>query len=574
MNSRTTILIFSILFVYLAFVGLTHQPAVHYFYDASVTRNTGLYLSYIPFTWRGIKDFIVALLQHVDGPLYYLVLNIYSYIIYITGDLLPINPATSQFPNTILFIACAFLSYLIGEKLHSRKLGLLAAAVFTTMPWIGVVVRSNVYLQSLSVFAELLSVYFYTLFFLGEGKKRNKILAPLALALFFTTGLDWPTFIMFLVIYAFLGGKLKTFVFNVYNLFPITIVSLHTWWFFHAHAQGGTVYYHNVLFKPFRKVLGLVPSSRAVDLSAFLSFDNLTKLATSYGLTVIVAFIGVKVATSYLRPALASWRSGWADQDDDRQRLWRSLMIAGAVWFLIAMFFIVLSLKGNHFYAYVVTIPLVFLVVAVIERIPRSWLAAFFVTAICFQGYATVYTWNVMFVRGLDDRRVLAASAYILEHRPDLLEKSKTAFLPRRRPANVGQYAGGVYRRILMPAPFPVFRKVEGNFPLITKELLGFVEDYENEGRIGADWLVLTPEVLTKVGKVFYTQVFEDEQIYWVANLRDAVGREIWIGEITNKRRLLSEAPVIDAELLADIYTEKYDRVGYLIKDLDKLIRF
>ena len=179
-----------------------------------------------------------------------------------------------------------------------------------------------------------------------------------------------------------------------------------------------------------------------------------------------------------------------------------------------------------------------------------------------------------MFVRGHDDRRVLAASAYLLEHRPDLLEESKTAFLPRRRPANVGQYAGGTYRRILMPKPFPVLRKVEGNFPEITKELLDFVEGHENEGKIGADWLVLTPEVLTTSGKVFYTQVFEDEQIYWVANLRDAAGREIWIGEITDKRRPLSEAPVIDAEPLADTYTEKYDRVNFLIKDLDKLIRF
>ncbi len=63
-----------------------------------------------------------------------------------------------------------------------------------------------------------------------------------------------------------------------------------------------------------------------------------------------------------------------------------------------------------------------------------------------FQYYQTTKDWGG-FIR-VDDRRVLAASAFFIENRSDLLEKNKLAFFPLYDACNVGQYVRGQHDQI------------------------------------------------------------------------------------------------------------------------------
>jgi hypothetical protein len=170
-----------------------------------------------------------------------------------------------------------------------------------------------------------------------------------------------------------------------------------------------------------------------------------------------------------------------------------------------------------------------------------------------------------------DDRRVLAAATYLIETRPDLLEKEKRAFLPRNKPANVGQYTRGRYKRIVMPYRFPEKMKLTA---VGSKEeiLTDFINSYNNDKIIEADWLVLASETATSGDEksfLFYSELLNDPQITWEASFVDEKGRKLWLGEVTRGARVsFDNATVYRVGPLADIYTRKYDRFSFLRKDI------
>jgi len=502
----------------------------------------------------------------VDAPLEFIIFNIYPFLV---GDLFPMNPATAQFPNTVFTFAGAIFAYLIGATIGSRKLGIIAALSFALIPWLAPVMRSNVYLQALSCLLQVSTIYFFTMYFL-KGDRKYAILAPLSFAIYFSTGFDWPAFGLFLFLFTVLSGNFKKAVLNVYNIFPIFVIGVFAAWFLIAYPQGGTVYKMSVLYKPFNKVFILTQSNLTGGHFTF-DWNIIVSLITFLGIPLIASLVAIPL---YKR--LLNKENTDSGQTGDMERIRRSLFYSLSVWFLVALVTIIFSAPSNPYYLYVVSVPSVLIGSLVLDRLSLKALPAILVLGVAMHAYAIVYGWSSSYVSAADDdKRVLAVSAYLLENRPDLLAESKFAYLPRQRPANVSQYVRGANDYMIMPHFFPKTRKLDGNFPEIEKSLRDFIEAYEKDGTIAADWLVLTPEIFKKRGGPFFKKLYADPQIHWEATFKDQAGREIWLGEvIKGKSRPLSQAPVLKVDPLAEIFTKKYDRRSHLVKNLYKVIRY
>ena len=105
------------------FLGQYGQPPVHYFADGVTIRDTGLVWSSLTWNMSDEKYFLpAAVIYYMDGPLQYVILNWYQYLI---GDWVPLGPATEQFPNTVFIYLGCFFAYLIGREIHSEKFGYL-----------------------------------------------------------------------------------------------------------------------------------------------------------------------------------------------------------------------------------------------------------------------------------------------------------------------------------------------------------------------------------------------------------------------------------------------------------------
>ncbi len=101
--------------------------------------------------------------------------------------------------------------------------------------------------------------------------------------------------------------------------------------------------------------------------------------------------------------------------------------------------------------------------------------------------------------------------------------------------------------------------------------LLAFVDAYERDGLILADWVVLDSELFSGdlQASGFYGRLAKDSTIRWIACFQDS-GGEMFIGEITSGRGSpLEEAPKLDTETLSQLYRERYDRISHLKKNVE-----
>ena len=102
-----------------------------------------------------------------------------------------------------------------------------------------------------------------------------------------------------------------------------------------------------------------------------------------------------------------------------------------------------------------------------------------------------------------------------------------------------------------------------------TKEevLRDFVHAYRERREIKADWLILSPENIsadrTKAAP-FYRAFLTDSRISWIAAFRAPSGKMLWLGEVKPGGPGFDHANVYDEAELADLYTERYDRITFL----------
>jgi len=102
------------------------------------------------------------------------------------------------------------------------------------------------------------------------------------------------------------------------------------------------------------------------------------------------------------------------------------------------------------------------------------------------------------------------------------------------------------------------------------KTLLTFVDAYNREGRILADWIVLDSELFSNDLRAseFYARLAKDPKVRWIARFEDP-GGELVIGEVgQSPEYAVNQAPKLDTRSLSDKYEAKYDRISHLKKNV------
>ena len=570
---------------WLALVGSLQQPAVQYFYDAVGIRDAGTVWPSLGWRLADQKHFLpAAVLGHIEGPLQLLVLNGYYFAL---GDRLPLDPQTTHVPNVVFALLTALVLWRLGRALGSPGDGAMMALAFVFMPWLGPTVRVPWVFNTATCLFHALTLLAYVRFALDPASRRWRFAAPAALAGYWLTGLEWPAFMLALGLFLLLSGRVRAALANRWNVLPAAVVLLYLGWSAALFVYGRFVnpahahlWHASLLVYPFYK---LVTVTAPQPLPAPPS-ELLSHVARALGLALPLAVAGA---------VLAWWPGGRARGDDEAARVRRALVITLTVW---AFVFVVFPLRTwwSVTYFYTVAVPLAALAGLALGRLAATrWgrvaAVALVVVMAALQARLVIErARQERHTQDVDDRRVLAAAAFLIERRGDLLQLGRRALLPRNDGANVGQYARGLNDRIIMPVDFPaemVLRSV-GSKEDVLKD---FVTTYTSTGRIKADWLVLTEDLLKDrrfelriegerevpaPAAPFYRALAADPQIAWVACFRDADNRRLWLGEVKPGGPALDAAPVVEVEPLADLYTRKYDRISFLKQNVRHVLHY
>lgn len=545
---------FAGLLAYVAVLGTVHQPHVHYFYDAVAIRDMCTVWSSLSWKPGDERHFLpAAILGQHEGALQWVVLNAYCHLV---GDLLPLSPRTMQLPNTVLTVLAAVIAWRLGRRIHSERLGYLTALMLVLMPWLGVTIRLPWVFNLLSVLTQLLTVSAFVGFVLEPDRRLYRVAAPLALALYLTAAPDWPMFVFVLALFLLLTRRLRHALGNVHNAYPLAVLTVYAGWTAALWAYGhfwaparAHLWQRSILVFPFFKVGTMAwPSpGRVVEYAA-----------ETFGLILLLAAAGL----------VAVWR-GTAPGEaraDAAARMKTRLLLALATWAALAAV-LLFRTSSSVTFGYVIAVPLAVLAAFALRRARPALVALVVVAlvAIQVQGVAR----RVARADNVDDRRVLAVAAFLIEQRPDLLAPGKAALLPRNEAANVGQYARGRNERLVMPVDFPVELYVHSVASKV-EVLRDFVDAYNGRGEIKADWLILSSEVLSDrtPAAAFYRRLRADSRVHWIAAFTDRRGRALWLGEVRAAGAPAGEPKAYDVDALAQVYARKYDRLSFLRRNV------
>jgi hypothetical protein len=394
------------------------------------------------------------------------------------------------------------------------------------------------------------------------------VLAPLALALYLLTGVDWPSFLAALAFFLLVTGRWRVVLRARANVAWLAVLAVYaTWavalfWYGRMHdARLANAYTRSLIVYPFFKVLTLP-----------LHLDEPTSLARivdyawrTFGLVLPLALGGIVLAIATRRLTL---RAGATPHG-----VRAGALTALAAWMVLALVPL-LRTPNSVTFGYVVAVPMAILAGTWLAWLGKrlgggapaaAALAALVAVMMTLQLRITRDRNDIMW--GNDDRRVPAAAAFLNERRPDLLEPGRTALLPRDDAANVGQYARGRNARLVMPPNFPADLRLYSAGSKLDA-LLGFVNAYRAGGEIRADWLLLSSEVLAREGESgdFYRRLRADDRVHWIAELRDRHGRAFFLGEVGGKGG--NTPPVVEVEPLADVYARHYEYIGFLRRNV------
>lgn len=544
-GSRGTISVyvfFTGVFCLLCFLGLAGQPTVHPFFDQVGTREVGTLFDHYTSGPRPVQNFAGRALIHVEGALQFAVLNAYSYAV---GDFVPLTPSTMQFPNTVFAFFAAIVAFLFGRRLISERYAYCCALVFALGPWLGETLRQPWYFNTMSCLLHFSIFLSFVEMMRDPAVRFFRITGPVCLAAYLLTALDWPSFLFSLGLFFLLSGRLKQLILNPYNVVPLAVGLGQLIWPLLLYLMNGTRHLHETML--------LYPFVRYGDLAANPDFWQriVDQVLIGWGLQLVAAIAGLVFYVVHARKKVF------------KDRVERALFDSMCVW-LIGAGYGLFNSSTSITYLYVAAMPTTLLGALILMRMRTAPLAVTAAVMAILQIWITADR-NQMFTRK-DDLRVLAAATYLIEQRPDLLKEGKTAFLPRNVASNLGQYARGRNKRIVMPQEFPVERSkhaIGSPEPV----LLSFVDTYEKEGKIAADWIVLDSELFSPdlQAAPFYRRLRDDPAVRWIARFKDRSGGELIIGEVINgKGSAVSDAPVMDTHALARTYESKYDRISFL----------
>lgn len=551
------LLFFACVFFCLLLLGQIGLPMGHRYLDCIAYRDVGCKLGYILSTQKPLESMVTQAMGHFEGALQYLVLNFYCYFV---GDRFPLNPSTMQLPNTVFATLTVIFGFMLGRKILSRSFGYGIALAFLLGPWLWFTMRAPWYFNTMSCLLTIASVYFFTGLIENPDSLCYRILAPVTLSLYMFVGLDWPFFFTSFLIFLALTKAWRTILCNPFNCIPLLCALANLAWIWGRYKHHGTfgALYTTWLY-PLVKIIPYIKGGLDAGPRSLTHFWETT--LAYWAPSLALAVIGLIMY--FLRERQASFTS----------RLPRSVMDATVIWALVSGAGLVIS-DAHPTYVYVAAIPCAILGALPLIRMPRN-LAAGTVGLCLLFGMIPFFTLPDLttekpFSLDRDDsRKVLAASCFVIESRPDLLAATKTAFLPRDWPAVLGNYVRGQNKRIIMPRLFPSDRKPK--WFTAPKILNDFLISCTPGHRIAADWLALDTSLFVLPGPAgkFYTQLKDHPDINWLARFLDKSGHELGVGEVrVGHCRRWVDAPFMDVNALADRYREHYDRYRYLSKNI------
>jgi hypothetical protein len=228
-------------------------------------------------------------------------------------------------------------------------------------------------------------------------------------------------------------------------------------------------------------------------------------------------------------------------------------------------------------YGYVLAIPGTFLAALLLIRWKNIVLIPILIILASWQWYVIVID-KATFAYYDDDRRALAGAAFLLEQRPDLLQKDKRTLLVEDSARSVGNYARGQNGVLSISADAPSMVAEKNRIRPVTGVLGEFFQYYNAERILFVDWLMLSSEVfqpgLDSISSDFFRRLSQDPQIDWTACLQDSHGRKLWIGEVKSNGTPLENAPVYDVDPFADIYQQKYNRISFLKRNVRNILHY
>ena len=540
-------------------VTLFGQPSTHYFFDAVGIRDAGtvLYgLNLADGSWLdAIKETVYRSLAHIEGPLQFLLLNLYYAI---AGQFSPLSPAMAALPNVAFGLIALYCALRLGGELFQRGEAIAIGLILLSQPWLFQVARMPWFFNTMTSALEFAIILVLARFMLRPDRLWVRIALPALGALYLLGSLSWPAFGAFLVFWVVLSGKLRSVLSNPFLVLPGLVIVV---W---GLQIGRMVHYGNL--EGLRYILPTYPFLKTAGILT-LDLNRFVDLALS-GIGVAGVFAVAGALTSL------AGRNRRNSDGTDRDRLRATLLPACGFWLLITLVPLVLS-GSSYSYSFVSAVPVAILGGWMVTRLARPLMMAVLAISMAWSFY--VFSTQARIIApGDDDRRVPALAAYLNVKRPDLLDEDKTAFLPRNLPANVGQYTRGRNARIFMSVDF-IWRGRKTARGSPEEVLRAFITTFREKRQVNADWLVLVPEYMEHPKPevvTFFKEMSSAPGIAWTVRFRDKRGREIWLGEKRSQGTPLAEAPVYSVEDWADIYWKKFDNIHFLSRNLDRVSHY
>jgi hypothetical protein len=551
MNDRLRIAIFfSLLFAWLFFLGRAGLPLAHEWLDPVAMRDSGTMFHYLLSRPDALRSLFLATLQHVEGPLQYILINTYCLAV---GNAFPLNPATMQFPNTIFAFLTSLFAFLICKKLFSIRMAFYCAAAFALFPWLAVTIRVPWYFNTISCLLHFSTFYFFACFMKEPSSLFYKIAAPTFLMLYILIGLDWPMYTFCLLVFIFLSGSFRTVMRNPYNVIPaIVILILVIWTVALTVTFGEDGLRASRLVYPFWRLV--------TETGQFTGARLWEHTLLPWGPQLFLALAGLIAYALICRKEFKS------------DRVTRSLLDSMCIWLVLAAPPLMMSSAYSE-YLYVVAMPTVVLGAFALSMI-RTHYGLIIAGIMLLAQFYFATNGNFQFNRD-EKRRILAAACFLIEHRPDLLAPGKAPFAsganPQGRAGNAGavtSYMRGRSKCFVMPYKVPATRA--GAFR--SARFDAFVTAYKEGSEILADWMILGSEALSEKNPArdFFRRFLNDPNVRWIARFREDNGEQIYIGEVVKDAGIpADQAPSMDVKSLSDRYEAKYDRISFLKNNME-----
>jgi hypothetical protein len=548
------IVFFLLIFGLLFFLGRAGLPLAHEWLDPVAMRDSGTMFPYLASRPDALRSLVLATLQHVEGPLQYIVLNLYCLAIW---DKFPLNPSTMQFPNAIFAFLTSLFAFLMCKKLFSLRMAFYCAAAFALFPWLAHTIRLSEYWNTLSCMLHFTTFYFFACFMKEPDSLFYKIAAPTSLMLYMLVFMDWPMYSFCLLVFFFLSGSFRAMLRNPYNAIPaIVILFMIIWTVVLTIKFGEEGLRSSRLVYPFWRL--------GMDTGKFTIERLWEHTILPWGPQLLLAFAGLVAYALHYRKRFAS------------ERVSRSLIDSMCVWLVLGTPPLMMA-SGSPQYLYVIAMPTAVLGAFALSIMRVHYGVVALVIMIVTQFY---FATNGNFRFNKDEKqRILAAACFLIEQRPDLLASDKMPFASGANPMAKGGSAGAVtsYMRgrgkaLVMPYEFPATHFGT----LHPAPFDAFVNAYNGGGKILADWMILGSEALSdkNPARDFFRRLLSDPNVRWIARFREDNG-EIFVGEVAQGAGLpAGKAPLMDVKSLSDRYEERYDRMSFLKNNMEYAWRY